>query len=182
MIRKHKKFNRPRQSYDSARIAEENKIVEKYGFKNKREIWKAKAKLDVIRRNAKKLVNSSQEEQGVFLVKLKKMGFKVANTVEVLALTEEDILNRRLQTVLIGKRLATTAKGARQLITHRHVSVNGKIVTIPSYMVSIDEENLIKLALKAKKAPVKKEVVETAESEEVTEEAEGEASKESGEE
>lgn len=179
MIRKHKKFNRPRQSYDSARIADENKIVEKYGLKNKREIWKAKAKLDVIRRTAKKLVNLGQEEQERFLVKLKKMGFKVANTVEVLALTEEDILNRRLQTILVSKRLATTAKGARQLITHRHVLVNGKVITIPSYMVPIDEETLIRLDLKAKKAPVKKEVVqekeEAGESEEVAEENEEEA-------
>ena len=33
------------------------------------------------------------------------------------ALDKKDYLNRRLQTILVQKRLATTAKSARQLIT-----------------------------------------------------------------
>ena len=45
MIRKHKKYTRPRKAYDSIRIKEENVLVEKYGLKNKREIWKADARI-----------------------------------------------------------------------------------------------------------------------------------------
>jgi len=47
-------------------------------------------------------------------------------------------------------RIATTAKGARQLITHKHIAINGKKVDVPSYLVQIDEENNIQKTLKNK--------------------------------
>lgn len=148
MIRKHKKFKRPKKAFDAQRIKDEDVIVEKYGLKNKREIWKAKAKLAIIRNRAKDLINKDSETQDKFLTKLRGLGFNVNTTVDVLALTEEDILKRRLQTVLLNKKIATTAKGARQLITHKHVIINGKVVSIPSYIVPVNEENNIKLTLK----------------------------------
>ncbi|MBS3091836.1 30S ribosomal protein S4 [Candidatus Pacearchaeota archaeon] len=161
MIRKHKKFSKPRTRFDSTRIEEEDKIVERYGLKNKREIWKAKGKLERIRNIAKKLIDSSQEEQEKFLVKLKKQGFDVKTTVDVLALTEEEILKRRLQTIVYNKKLSTTPKGARQLITHKNILVNGRIVNIPSYMVEVDEENMVKLAHKKRIVkPVSQEIPE----------------------
>ena len=150
MIKKHKLFSRPRKAFDAQRIKQENIIVEKYGLKNKREIWKAKAKLDSIRRRAKKLINQSQEDQERYLVKLKGMGFKVKTMIDVLALTEEDVFKRRLQTIVFQKGIATTAKGARQLITHKHIAINGKKVDVPSYLVQIDEENNIQKILKNK--------------------------------
>ena len=150
MIKKHKLFSRPRKAFDAQRIKQENIIVEKYGLKNKREIWKAKAKLDSIRSRAKKLINQSQEDQERYLVKLKSMGFKVKTMIDVLALTEEDVFKRRLQTIVFQKGIATTAKGARQLITHKHIAINGKKVDVPSYLVQIDEENNIQKTLKNK--------------------------------
>ncbi|MEK6890947.1 MAG: 30S ribosomal protein S4 [Nanoarchaeota archaeon] len=162
MIRKHKKFNRPKKAFDSARIASENIIVEKYGLKNKREIWKAKAKLDIMRKTAKRLVDTSDDIQEQFLAKLRGNGFNVKNIVDVLALTEEDILKRRLQTIILNKKLATTPKGARQLIIHGHISVNERKVDIPSYIVDVGEEEKIKLLLtkKTKIVKPKLEVVE----------------------
>ena len=151
MIRKHKKFNRPKKAFDSERIKNENEIVIKYGLKNKKEIWKAKAKLDIIRNRAKKLINVDEEQQRIFLNKLKNRGFNISNPVDVLSLTEEDILKRRLQTITLKNRLATTAKGARQLIVHKNISVNGEIINIPSYEISVDEENKIQKLLKPKK-------------------------------
>ncbi len=155
MIRKHNKFSRPRKAFDLTRIKQEDIIVEKYGLKNKREIWKAKAKLDTIRSRAKKLINGSQEDQEKYLVKLRGMGFKVKMMIEVLALTEEDIFKRRLQTIVFQKGIASTAKGARQLITHKHIAIGGNKVNIPSYLVPIDEENKIKKVLKNKIKQVK---------------------------
>ena len=155
MIRKHNKFSRPKKAFDLTRIKQEDIIVEKYGLKNKREIWKAKAKLDTIRSRAKKLINGSQEDQEKYLVKLRGMGFKVKMMIEVLALTEEDIFKRRLQTIVFQKGIASTAKGARQLITHKHIAIGGKKVNIPSYLVPIDEENNIKKVLKNKIKQVK---------------------------
>ncbi|MFA6023120.1 MAG: 30S ribosomal protein S4 [Candidatus Pacearchaeota archaeon] len=172
MIRKHKKFIRPKKAFDAKRIEEENVIVEKYGLKSKREIWKAKAKLKIIRNTAKALINEDAEKQEIFLTKLRGLGFNVTTPVDVLALTEEDILKRRLQTVLLNKKLATTAKGARQLITHKHVSVEGKIVNIPSYMVPIKQENSIKVLITLNKTGKPKETIKKPE--EIVEEIENE--------
>jgi small subunit ribosomal protein S4 len=166
MLRKHKKFDRPRKPFDIVRIKAENVFVEKYGLKNKREIWKARKKLDGMRNRAKKLVNEDSETQKEFIEKLNRLGYKVENIVEVLALTEEDILKRRLQSIVINKGIATTAKGARQLITHKHVEVDGVRVNIPSYSVSVEEEGKIKLVKKNNKSKPKEfvaeEVVETS--------------------
>jgi len=163
MIRKHKRFSRPKKPFDTERIKSENVLVTKYGLKNKREIWRAKAKLDIIRRQAKKLIHESEEEQRAFLEKLEKLGFKLENTVDVLALTEEDILKRRLQSVVFQKNIATTSKGARQLITHKHIAIDGKIVNIPSHMVSKAEESMIKLTIMPKKPKAKEPVAEVKE-------------------
>jgi small subunit ribosomal protein S4 len=140
MLRKHKHYARPRKPFDRKRIDEENVLREKYGLKNKKEIWKADAKLHVIRRRAKDLITSSEEAKGQFLNKLNALGLKVKTLSDVLALTKEDILERRLQTILFKQKIASTPKSARQMIAHKHVEVQGKIVDIPSFWVPIASE------------------------------------------
>ena len=49
MIRKPNKFSWPRKLYDKIRIGDEDKLVEEYGLKNKREIWKAESKIKYFR-------------------------------------------------------------------------------------------------------------------------------------
>jgi small subunit ribosomal protein S4 len=44
-------------------------------------------------------------------------------------------LERRLDNVVYRLNLAMSRKQARQLVTHRHFRVNGRIVNIPSFMV-----------------------------------------------
>ena len=157
MIRKHKKYNRPRKLYDKTRIESENVLKEKYGLKNKREIWKAEARVSEIRKQAKKLITAEDEAQGVLFDKLKGMGFKINNMADVLALNKEDWLKRRLQSLIVGK-IARTPKQARQLIAHKHIAINGKIINIPSYIVPIDEEDRIEIVkLKKKMEEMKKE-------------------------
>jgi small subunit ribosomal protein S4 len=46
------------------------------------------------------------------------------------------LLERRLDNALYRLGLAPSRKSARQLILHRHVTVNGKIVDIPSYLLN----------------------------------------------
>ena len=58
MIRKKNKFSWPRKLYDKNRISDENKLVEEYGLKNKKEIWKAEAKVKYFRNRAKFLITS----------------------------------------------------------------------------------------------------------------------------
>ncbi len=149
-IRKKKKYNKPRKLYDKVRIEEENKLVEKYGLKNKREVWKAESAIDRIRNRAKKLITATLEEQEKLLEKLRKMGFKVEKIADVLALNKEDWLKRRLQTILTEKKLAKTPKEARQLIVHKHVLINDEVINVPSYIVKVDEEDKIKVNLKTK--------------------------------
>jgi len=61
---------------------------------------------------------------------------------DLLILTPEAFLERRLQTVVFKKGLAKTIKQARQLITHGFIAINGRRVTAPSYMVNLEEERV----------------------------------------
>jgi small subunit ribosomal protein S4 len=55
----------------------------------------------------------------------------------------EQVLNRRLQTVVHHMGIATTAKQARQFIVHGHIHVEGRTITIPGYLVRRTEEGMI---------------------------------------
>lgn len=61
------------------------------------------------------------------------------------------LLERRLDNVVFRLGLAGTRPLARQLVSHRHVLVNGKRVNIPSYQVKTGET--IGISLKASKVP-----------------------------
>ena len=58
----------------------------------------------------------------------------------VLDLTIEDILERRLQTIVFRKGLARTVSQSRQLITHGHITIDGRRVTVPGYIVLKEAE------------------------------------------
>ncbi len=138
--------------YDKARIEEENVLVKRYGLKSKREIWKADAEIGRIRSRAKKLITSSIEEQEKLIEKLNKIGIKVSNIADILSLNKENWLKRRLQSIVAEKKIAKTPKSARQLISHKHVAISGRIVNIPSYIVSVEDEGNIQIVkLKEKK-------------------------------
>jgi len=61
------------------------------------------------------------------------------------------LLERRLDNVVYRMGFATTRRFARQLVTHGHVLVNGKKVTIPSYLVK--EGDRIEIKEKSKNNP-----------------------------
>lgn len=148
--RRHKKYRKPKKKFEIQRIKDEDLLIGKYGLKNKKEIWKAEFKIDKIRRQAKRWINKP-EEQLQLITKLKILGLKVNAIDDVLALTKEDVLERRLQTVLLRKGLAKTPKDARQLIVHKHVAVDNNIINIPSFLVPVDLENKMKIIRKIKK-------------------------------
>lgn len=148
MKRKHKLYSKPKKAFDKERIIEEEKIKKDFGLKNKTEIWKAESKIKKIKERAKGLISSHKEEQEVFFEKLRKIGLNVKSISEVLSLDKKDYLKRRLQTILVAKKLATTPKGARQMITHKKVLINGRVVSSPSYIVPIEMEDKISLKLK----------------------------------
>ena len=63
---------------------------------------------------------------------------------DVLSLSAEDILNRRLQAQVYYKGLACSMKQARQLVTHGQICIGDQKVNVPSYPVSRDEEEQIR--------------------------------------
>ena len=159
MKRKHKTYSKPKRPFDKVRIDEEAKIKKEFGLKNKKEIWKADARIKSIRERAKKLISSDEKEQKDLFKRLKKIGLEVDSIADVLSLNKEDYLKRRLQTVVVNKKIATTTKSARQLITHKRILVNGKIVDSPSYIVPVELEGKISLKEKGKKLKEKVEEV-----------------------
>jgi len=169
MKRKHKQYSRPKKPFDKVRIDEEAKIKQEFGLKNKKEIWKSEAKVKSLRKKAKKLISSSEEEKKALFNRLKKIGLNVNSIEDALALEKRDYLNRRLQTVLVSKKLATTPKSARQLITHKKVLVNDNVVDSPSYIVPVELEDKISLKKKNKKEKIKEEKIQEEINEEIKE-------------
>lgn len=65
----------------------------------------------------------------------------------VLALTPQDFLERRLQTLVFKQGLAKSIHHARVLIRQRHVRVGKQVVNIPSFMVRVDSQKHIDFSL-----------------------------------
>ena len=154
MLRKKKLYSRPRKAYETARIKEENALLLLYGLKNKKEVWKALAKINYFRRRAKELAKSTAEEQENLFGKLREIGLKVNSIADVLDLKVENLLGRRLPTVVAHLGLTKTVKQARQAVVHKKVLVSGNVINVPSYLVRIAEEKSIKL--KENRKPAKK--------------------------
>jgi small subunit ribosomal protein S4 len=157
MKRKHKKYSKPKRPFEKERIEEEALIKKKYGLKNKKEIWKAEAKISSMRSKAKKLISADSKEQNALFERLGKIGIKVNSISDILSLDKKDYLDRRLQTIVVQKKIATTQKMARQLITHKKILVNGKVINSPSYIVPVEMEEKIILKKKIKTTGEKNE-------------------------
>lgn len=147
-------YETPSHPWNAERIAEEKTIVRKYGLKNKREVWKAQTKLRNFRGTARLLLSQQhtglgqvQKEADQLLARLNRQGYLSTDATldDVLGLGVENVLTRRLQTVVYLKGLASTPKQARQFIVHGHVTVGGRKVTVPSYPVPRNEEDAIDL-------------------------------------
>lgn len=147
--RSRKQYSSPGHPYDKARIESELIIIGKYGLRNKREIYRARTKLGNYRAQARSLLALEQEEriakEAILIQKLSKLGIVGEDTTtdDVLGLEIERILKRRLQTLVLEKGYAGTIHQARQLIAHRHIAVDGRIMTSPSYLVPISLESSI---------------------------------------
>ncbi|MDD5699607.1 MAG: 30S ribosomal protein S4 [Candidatus Nanoarchaeia archaeon] len=164
MKRKHKLYSRPKRLYDKKRIEEEKIIVERFGLKNKKEIWKAQAKVDLMREQAKGLISAPEEEKEAFFGRLRRIGLNVNSIGDVLSLTKEDYMMRRLQTIVFDKKFAPTIKSARQLITHKKIRVNEGLVNSPAYVVPVEFENKISMKQRRKEnKPIEQEAVSAME-------------------
>lgn len=149
-----KQYETPTHPWQSDRIKEEAEYTKEYGFKNKKEIWKLIAKLKKSKEQVKKIIANKQslqmqKEKEQLVNKLLKYGLitKDSRVEDILDLSPTDLMERRLQTIVFRKKLARSLKQARQFITHGHILLNDKKITVPSYLVFLEEESKIKLNL-----------------------------------
>jgi small subunit ribosomal protein S4 len=144
-----KKYVGPRHPWEKTRIESERELKQVYGFKNKKELWKMSSLLKVFFDRAKKYVTKEnpqyKKEQEQLISRLNGLGLlKGDNSLDtILGIQLKDVLERRLQTVVFRKGLARSIKQSRQFISHGHITVNGKVITSPSYLVSLSEEATI---------------------------------------
>jgi small subunit ribosomal protein S4 len=93
----------------------------------------------------------------------------------VLNLEVNDLLTRRLQTLVHKKFGFQTPYQARQAVVHGHIMIGDRVINIPSYTVKTDEEENIKFTPESKfpeileKSKAKSEPVVETTSEESTE-------------
>ena len=71
------------------------------------------------------------------------------------------LLERRLDAIVYRAKFVPTVFSARQMVSHGHVTVNGRRVTIPSYRVKVGDE--IALKEKAKQLPLVLEGIKSSE-------------------
>jgi len=150
--KQRKKYSGPRHPYYRERVDEEMRLAGEYGLRNKKEIWKAKTQLRNYRKRARQLLALTVEErekrERVLVGHLSKLAIvpKHATLDDVLGLDTRKFLDRRLQTVVYKKGLASTPHQARQFIVHGHIAINGRRVDVPSYHVGRGEEEDITYA------------------------------------
>jgi small subunit ribosomal protein S4 len=120
-----------------------------YGLKNLKELWKAESEIGKVRRNARELLSGAsshlEETRERMTERLARIGIasKGATLDSLLDLNERALLDRRLQTIVFKRGLATTIKQARQLITHGFIAIGGNRTNKPSYIVETSEESKI---------------------------------------
>jgi len=147
--KQRKKYATPRFPWRSDLIQEQLKLLGQYGLRNKHELWRHETMLSKFRGTARSLMGRLAEERGKMeeelLSRLKKLDILRETAVldDVLDLTIEDILERRLQTIVFRKGLGRSIHQTRQLITHGHIAIGNRTVTVPSYIVTRDDESQI---------------------------------------
>ena len=144
-----KTYHRPRRIWTIDQLNAELYILGTYGLRNKRELWKAQSEIARIRNQARALlaipIEVRRDKELRLLGFLNRLGLvnESATLDDVLNLKIEDILERRLQTIVMRKIMSKSAIEARQIVSHCHVSVGSRTVNLPGYIVRKDEEQNI---------------------------------------
>jgi len=122
----------PRKPFDRDRLLSELKIVGSYGLRCKREVWRVQLTLAKLRKAARELLTLDEEDprrifEGDALIRrIVKLGLLKENERKldyVLGLTTNQFMERRLQTLVAQKKIASSVHHARVMIRQRHISV-----------------------------------------------------------
>lgn len=146
-----KQYSRPRSPWRADQLAQELYLLGTFGLRNKRELWKSQTQLSSVRKQARTLLAATEvvrlREEKKLLDSLRRKGLigEAATLDDILSLTVEDVLARRLQSMVFKKGMALSPLHSRQLIVHGHVAVGRRVITVPGYEVGAGEEGQVKL-------------------------------------
>ncbi|KAK3030847.1 hypothetical protein RJ639_035776 [Escallonia herrerae] len=138
------------------RLDAELKLVGEYGLRCKRELWRVQYALSRIRNAARMLLTLDEKdprrifEGEALLRRMNRYGLLDENQKKldyVLALTVENFLERRLQTLVFKTGMAKSIHHARVLIRQKHIRVGRQVVNVPSFLVRVDSEKHVDFAI-----------------------------------
>lgn len=157
----HPKFARPKTQtpahpWKAARIEEEHALKEQFGLKKvggMREIWREKSALRRHRNQAMKLIGRVDSSEGHYareksnlVESMHRKGLLAEGSSidDVLQISVEHMLSRRLQSVVYYRGLAPSMRAARNMIVHGHISIGQQRMTVPGYKILRIEEDSLK--------------------------------------
>ncbi|MGY5150619.1 MAG: 30S ribosomal protein S4 [Candidatus Nitrosopumilus sp. bin_68KS] len=142
-------WRKPKRPLNYELKMEELKTLGTFGLRTKRELWKAHTELSRVRHQARSLLALRQEireeKEPILMQSLARIGLVSSGATldDVLNLNANDLLSRRLQTIVTKKFGFKTPYQARQAVIHGHIMIGERKVDIPSYTVTVAEEDSI---------------------------------------
>jgi small subunit ribosomal protein S4 len=152
--RQKKKFVVPKRPFDTDRFEQELQLIGSFGLRNKRELWRHSTDLSNFRRQARNLLalppSERQHSEKELVNKLARIGVLEQPVLDqVLDLTLENVLERRLQTIVYRKGMAASLHHARQLVAHGHIALDSARVTTPARLMTVGEADRLAYASKS---------------------------------
>ena len=144
-------WRKPKRPLNYDLKMDELRLLGLFGLKTKRELWKARTELSRVRNQARSLLalgrDVREEREPVLMRSLARIGLVGDGSTldDVLNLDVKNLLERRLQTIVMKKLSFRTPYQARQAVVHGHIMIGDRVVTIPSYTVDVGEEASIRL-------------------------------------